>query len=108
MPHVSGLEVLAHLKANPGFAVIPTVVLTASSDPNDIKMAYSLGASSYHVKPHTFPELRTQLKVLHDYWMTCEVPEVTAAGKQLATDSKGKLGEKFPQPSQVEQVKVNS
>jgi CheY-like chemotaxis protein len=32
MPQMSGLEVLAHIKANPAFAVIPTVVLTASSD----------------------------------------------------------------------------
>ena len=76
--------------------------------PTTSRPSYLLGASSYHVKPHNFPELRSQLKVLHDYWMTCQVPEVDASGKQLPTDSKGKLGEKFPQPSQVEQVKVNS
>ena len=80
MPHVSGLEVLAHLKANPAFAVIPTVVLPASSAPDDIKKSYALGASSYHVKPHSFSELRSQLKILHDYWMTCEVPEVSTFG----------------------------
>lgn len=107
MPHASGLEVLAHLKANPGFKVIPTVVLTGSSDPDDIKKTYMLGASSFHVKPPTLAELRNQIKVLHDYWMTCQVPEVDTSGKQVPTDSKGKLGEKFPQSSQVEQVKVN-
>ena len=93
MPHVSGLEVLEHLKANPAFKVIPTVVLTASSDRDDIKKSYALGASSYHVKPQTMPELRSLIKVLHDYWMTCQVPEVDTSGKQLPTDSKGKLGE---------------
>jgi CheY-like chemotaxis protein len=107
MPRVSGLEVLAHLKANPAFKVIPTVVLTGSSDPDDIKKSYMLGASSYHIKPRTLPELRNQIKVLHDYWMTCQVPQVDTSGKQVPTDSKGKLGEKFPQPSQADQIKVN-
>jgi CheY-like chemotaxis protein len=107
MPRLSGLEVLAHLKANPAFAVIPTVVLSASSDPDDIKQSYALGASSYHVKPQGFTELRQLLKTLHDYWMACEVPEVDAGGKQILTDSRGKLGEKFPLPSQAPQTKVS-
>ena len=29
--------------------------------------------------------------------MTCQVPEVDVTGKQLHTDSQGKLGERFPQ-----------
>jgi len=52
-----------------------------------------MGASSYHVKPSGLSELRQQLKVLHDYWLTCEVPEVDATGRQLKTDGTGKLGE---------------
>jgi CheY-like chemotaxis protein len=95
MPGVDGFAVLEHLKNHPEWAVIPTVVLTSSSDPDDIKKAYMLGASSYHVKPHSTEELRHQLKVLHDYWMTCEVPAVDSTGRQLQTDSEGKLGERF-------------
>ena len=98
MPGADGFAVLEHLKNNPEWAVIPTVVLTSSRDLDDIKKAYMLGASSYHVKPPSFDALRTQLKVLHDYWMTCEVPQVDITGRQLATDSKGKLGERFAQP----------
>jgi hypothetical protein len=40
-----------------------------------------------------------QLKILHEYWMTCEVPQVDASGKQLGTDSKGKLGERYSKDS---------
>ncbi len=98
MPGADGFAVLEHLKRNPAWAVVPTVVLTASRDLDDIKKSYMLGASSYHVKPSTFGELREQLKVLHAYWMTCEVPEVDRNGKQLVTDAKGKLGERFKQP----------
>ncbi len=98
MPGADGFSVLEHLKNNPEWAVIPTVVLTASQDLDDIKKAYMLGASSYHVKPSSPDALRQQLKVLHDYWITCEVPEVDSTGRQVRTDSEGKLGERFVQP----------
>ena len=98
MPGLDGFAVLEHLKNNPEWAVIPTVVLTSSRDPDDIKKAYMLGASSYHVKPSASAELRQLLQRIHDYWMTCEVPEVDRSGRQLRTNSKGKLGERFAQP----------
>src|SRR5687767_8618116 len=94
MPGADGFAVLQHLKENPEWAVIPTMVLTSSKDLDDIKKAYMLGASSYHLKPSKTEDLRHQLKVLHDYWMTCEVPEVDSTGRQLRTDSVGKLGER--------------
>jgi CheY-like chemotaxis protein len=97
MPGTDGFAVLEHLKNNPGWAVIPTVVLTSSTDLDDIKKAYMLGASSYHLKPASLDGLRHQLQVLHDYWISCEVPEVDITGHQLHTESRGKLGERFAQ-----------
>ena len=97
MPGGDGFSVLEHLQQNPEWAVIPTVVLTSSRDLDDIKKSYMLGASSYHVKPASTDGLRSQLKVLHDYWMTCEVPQVDTTGRQLRTQSGGKLGERFAQ-----------
>jgi CheY-like chemotaxis protein len=98
MPRADGFAVLEFLKGNPQWAVIPTVVFSASKDLDDIKKSYMLGASSYHVKPQLPEQLQNQLSVLHAYWLTCEVPEVDSTGKQLRTDSVGKLGERFPQP----------
>lgn len=106
MPRADGFEVLEHLKSNPSWAVIPTVVLSSSSDPDDIRTAYLLGASSYHLKPSGFDALRSQPKILHDYWMPCQVPEVDLSGKQLRTESRGKLGERFPEPRQSTQTRV--
>jgi CheY-like chemotaxis protein len=97
MPRKDGFAVLEFLKANPEWAVIPTIVFSASTDLDDIKKAYMLGASSYHVKPRTHGALMHQMLVLHAYWMTCEVPEVDTSGRQLRTNSAGKLGERFPQ-----------
>ena len=98
MPRADGFAVLDFLKHNPEWAIIPTIVLSASSDLDDIKKAYMLGASSYHTKPQAPEELRNQLAVINAYWLTCQVPEVDVTGKQLRTDSEGKLGERFPQP----------
>ena len=97
MPRADGFEVLEFLKKNPEWKVIPAVVLSASGDLDDVKKSYMLGASSYHVKPKTLEDLCRQLKILHDYWLTCEVPQVDKSGKQLRTSSQGKLGERFLQ-----------
>ena len=106
MPGADGFAVLEHLKANPAWAIIPTVVLSSSEDPDDIRTAYLLGASSYHVKPTTFDELQSQLRIIYDYWMICRVPEVGPNGMQVRTISKGKLGERFPQPRESSQKRV--
>ena len=98
MPVVDGLAVLEHIKKNPAWAIIPTVILTSSQDLDDIKKAYMLGASSYHVKPRSHDDLRKLLNVLHVYWMTCEIPETDSSGHQLPTNSKGKIGERYAQP----------
>lgn len=97
MPRKDGFAVLDFLKKNPEWAVIPTIVFSSSTDLDDIKKAYMLGASSYHVKPRTHGALMHQMLVLHSYWMTCEVPQVDSTGRQLRTSSEGKLGERFPQ-----------
>ena len=99
MPRADGFAVLQHLKDNPDWAIIPTVVLSGSRDPDDIKKSYKFGASSYHVKPSASEELRQQLKILHEYWQTCEIPEVDITGKQMPTLSKGKLGDRLPDVS---------
>ena len=92
---VDGFAVLEFLKKNPEWKIIPAVVLSASRDLDDIKKAYILGASSYHVKPQSMDLLSDQLKILHDYWLTCEVPQVDITGKQVETDGQGKLGQRF-------------
>lgn len=95
MPRKDGLAVLAFLKKNPDWAIIPTVVLSGSKDEDDIKKSYMLGASSYHVKPATAEGLRELIKSLLVYWSACEVPAVSVEGCHLPTDGKDKLGEGY-------------
>jgi len=95
MPRGDGFSVLQYLRSTPEWAIIPTVVFSASADLDDIKRSYMLGAGSYLVKPTDFAVLREFLKALYSYWLWVETPATDATGKRLHTESEGKLGERF-------------
>lgn len=69
LPKVSGLEVLAKIKADPNLKKIPVVVVTSSKEDPDIKEAYSLGANSYVVKPVDFEKFVEAIQYLGYYWL---------------------------------------
>ncbi len=100
MPGFDGFAVLEFLKGNLESANIPAVILSGSQDNDDVTRAYLLGASSYHVKPSDPTSLRSLLKVLHDYWLVCETPEVDRFGKRVESSGSHKLGERFDLPKQ--------
>ena len=95
MPDGDGFIILEHLKNNPNSAIIPTVILSSSSDTDDVKRAYSLGASAYLIKPVDNFAFKSMIRNLMEFWMNCEVPEVNQKGVQLNTECQGKLGERF-------------
>lgn len=92
-----GFLVLEYLQKHPLRAITPTVVLTGSQDNDDIRKAYWLGASAYHVKPSSPAALRHLIRTLHDYWLLCEVPELDGTGRQVASSGTHKLGKRFTQ-----------
>ncbi|NUQ12906.1 MAG: response regulator [Gemmatimonadaceae bacterium] len=51
MPHVSGLEVLARMRANERTAGIPCVILTAAGHAEQRERAMTLGATDFMTKP---------------------------------------------------------
>jgi CheY-like chemotaxis protein len=68
LPRRSGLEVLRWIRSQPHLATMPVVVLTSSSEDEDIQKAYALGANSYLQKPVAFNGLVQLLGVLGLYW----------------------------------------
>jgi CheY-like chemotaxis protein len=92
-----GFRLLEQLKSTPRRRIVPTIVMSASSDADDIRTSYMLGASSYFVKPARFEGLERLLKLLYEVWLLAELPAVDAAGKQLDTHGGGKLGDRFGQ-----------
>jgi CheY-like chemotaxis protein len=98
MPAVDGFALLEFLKSTPELALIPTVIFSGSSDKDDITKSYWLGAASYHVKPSDPAVLSSLVKALHSYWLTCELPDLTARGTLQGTTSGFKLGDRFVIP----------
>jgi two-component system phosphate regulon response regulator PhoB len=58
MPEVSGIEILKIMRAKPGLAEIPVIVVSAKSMPADIKTGLEAGASVYLTKPVGFLDLK--------------------------------------------------
>lgn len=68
LPKRPGLEVLRWIRAQAELDTTPLVVLTSSSEDEDIQKAYALGANSYLQKPVAFNGLVQLLGVLDLYW----------------------------------------
>ena len=79
MPKVDGFEVLRQIKLDPRTGSIPVVVMTSSSLPQDVRLAYSLGANSYVVKPITFEQLRETVGRVIEYWLSIDQGSHTLA-----------------------------
>jgi CheY-like chemotaxis protein len=63
MPVLSGMDVLRSLKNDPGTRNIPTLLLTASSDPLDVANGAAFGAADYILKPFGHIALLQKLKI---------------------------------------------
>lgn len=69
MPKVDGLEVLQQIKGDASLRTIPTVVLTSSDRPEDVKDSYRGGANSYVTKPASLTGLRDGVQEMARYWI---------------------------------------
>lgn len=74
LPRVNGLEVLRHLREHPVSQHIPVVMLTSSSEEQDVKMAYQHHANSYIVKPVSFDKLMDVATQIELYWCLVNHP----------------------------------
>jgi CheY-like chemotaxis protein len=74
LPKVDGLEVLNRIKNHDRFRTVPVVVLSTSSDNNDIQTAYREGANSYIVKPVDFDRFLDVVDYIQRYWCLLNVP----------------------------------
>lgn len=69
LPKIDGLEVLRQVRGDDRTKLLPVVVLTSSSEEQDIINSYSLGANSYIQKPVDFEQFTASVKNLGLYWL---------------------------------------
>ncbi len=68
LPKIGGLEVLRRIKTDERTRRIPVVVLTTSSEQEDIHNCYGNGANSYVLKPVEFDRFLDAARHLGMYW----------------------------------------
>jgi two-component system response regulator len=68
LPRVTGLQVLARLRAEERTKRIPVVVLTSSSEEHDMIQCYTHGANIFVRKPVDFSNILTAARSLGLYW----------------------------------------
>ncbi|THF88389.1 response regulator [Deinococcus sp. KSM4-11] len=78
MPLMSGFEVLRTIKSDPILQNMPVVMLSTSTNPADVELAYSLFASSYLVKETSFPSFLREVEDFVRYWRRCQVARQAA------------------------------
>lgn len=69
LPRIDGLEVLRRLREDERTRLLPVVILTTSSEEQDMISSYSLGCNSYVRKPVDFIQFSEAIRQLGMYWL---------------------------------------
>jgi CheY-like chemotaxis protein len=70
MPRFSGFDFLdwLHSKSPGDLRVIPVIVMSSSSMPEDVKRVYALGANCYMSKPVNWRAFQERIRTLGVFW----------------------------------------
>lgn len=74
LPRLSGLEVLARLRADQRTSLLPVVILTSSDEEQDRLRSYENRANSFVRKPLDFAEFAETVARLGIYWLVTNEP----------------------------------
>jgi CheY-like chemotaxis protein len=74
LPKIDGLEVLRRVRADARTKLLPVVILTSSSEEQDMIEGYRLGANSYVRKPVDFGHFAEAVRHLGLYWVLVNQP----------------------------------
>ena len=74
LPKLSGFDVLQRIRSDPRTTELPVVILTSSSERQDVRGGYLAGANSYVVKPVDSVAYFETVNRLGWYWLTVNTP----------------------------------
>ena len=81
MPRMDGFGVLRKMRAAERTRFIPVVILTSSVDPEDVRMAYSLGANGYLDKFSDGMAWDELVRSVARYWLGMNITPNSLAGE---------------------------
>jgi two-component system response regulator len=77
LPKMDGREVLEKIKADPKLKRIPVVVLTVSTQEEDVARCYDTGVNTYIAKPIQFEDFMRAVAIINEYWVgTATLPSI--------------------------------
>jgi CheY-like chemotaxis protein len=76
MPMKDGFEVLRWVRQQPLLKRLSVIILTASARPEDVTLAFDLGANSYLVKPSAMSSLIAMMCCLRDWLEYNQFPRI--------------------------------
>lgn len=74
LPKIDGLELLRFIRSDERTRRLPVVILTTSSEQQDVAQSYDLGANSYIRKPVDFGQFAHAVEHLGLYWLVMNEP----------------------------------
>ncbi len=66
MPVMTGLDLLRNIRASPLYYKLPVLMLTAETEPQQVRMAIEAGVSEYMVKPFQVGALEAKIRRIAD------------------------------------------
>ncbi len=75
LPDMSGVDILAKLKADDRMRRSPVIVLTTTDDKTEIQRCYDLGANVYITKPVDYENFANAIRQLGLFLSVMQVPE---------------------------------
>ncbi len=74
MPKMNGAEFLKIAKTDKALKKIPVIVLTTSSQQQDVVESFKLGAAGYMVKSVDYGKFVETIRIIDQYWTLSELP----------------------------------
>lgn len=69
LPVLSGHEVLREIRDDARLRGLPVIVLSTSSNPEDVRKCYDMGIGGYIVKKGDFTGFSDTIQTVADYWL---------------------------------------
>jgi len=76
MPKLNGIELRKQIHENENIRIktIPYLFFTTTAEQDAVVDAYSKSIQGFFIKPISFQDLKSTMKIIVEYWQKCESP----------------------------------